>query len=279
MTDHEVIGVLTREPKPVGRKRVLTPSPVHERAEQAGIEVRTPAKLDESLADWIGQADGVAVVAYGLLIPRSLLEVPRYGWVNLHYSLLPQWRGAAPVQYAIAAGQTVSGITTFQIEAGLDTGDVLKMMEMEIGPADTASTMLASMSDAGAVLLSETMTGLEDGSITPTPQQGEPSLAPRLSSADGKLDLSRPATELSALTRAYDAGPGTWVSWGDKRVKIGPAQPSPVSVGAGRIEIGDEVLLGTGEGSLILDSLAPPGKQWMLARDWARGLREEIEWT
>lgn len=270
--------MLTRAPAPVGRKRVLTKSPVHERSDALGIEVKTPETLDESLAQWIGRADAVAVVAYGLLVPVSLLDVPRHGWINLHYSLLPQWRGAAPVQYAIAAGQTTTGISTFAIEAGLDTGDVYLSETVDIGEQETATELLSRLSDMGAGLLSRTLTEVGEG-LVPVPQSGEPTFAPRLRAEHGKLDVTESARHLANLTRAYDGGPGTWALWNDQRVKIGPATASDRQVSPGRIEVDTDVYLGTGEGSLVLNRIAPPGKQWMNARDWARGLREEIEWT
>lgn len=281
-SEHEIAAVLTRAPAPVGRKRVLTPSPVEAAARELGLNVLTPATLkapeiQEEIARL--EPEAVAVVAYGLIIPPALLDVPAHGWINLHFSLLPQWRGAAPVQYAIASGQSTTGIATFQIEAGLDTGPVYDMVEVEIGHRETAGDLLERLSRDGAELLAGTLAGIEAGTAAPTPQEGEPSHAPQLTGHDGRLDLNRPARELDAHIRGFTPNPGTWTTWRGDRVKVGPAIPVDVSVPVGEIRVeGGDVLLGTGEGALRLDRIAPPGKPWMSASDWARGLRETVVW-
>ena len=279
---HEIAAVLTRAPAPVGRKRILTPSPVEAAARELGIDVLTPTSLkgdeiQQTIADLA--PDAVAVVAYGLIIPEALLTVPTHGWINLHFSRLPQWRGAAPVQYAIAAGQTTTGIATFQIEKGLDTGPVFDMDEVEIGHRETAGELLERLSHSGAELLGRTLSDIAAGSARPRPQVGEPTHAPQLTAADGELDLTRPAAELDAHIRGFTPAPGTWTLWDGGRVKIGPAVPVPADIPAGHIETGpDGVLLGTGEGALLLDRIAPPGKPWMAASDWARGVRGKVVW-
>lgn len=281
-SEHEVIAVLTRAPAPVGRKRVLTPSPVEQRARELGIDVLTPKSLrDEEIQESIKELapDAVAVVAYGLLIPPALLDVPTHGWVNLHFSLLPQWRGAAPVQYAVAAGQSETGIATFQIEKGLDTGPVFDVEKVEIGHRETAGDLLERLSVQGADLLSRTMKSIEDGTANPVPQEGEPTHAPQLRAADGRLDLTRSARELDAQIRGFTPAPGCWTTWNGDRVKVGPAEPVDVDLSVGEILIGDDVLLGTGEGALRLEKIAPPGKPWMDAGDWGRGVRETVVWN
>lgn len=280
--DHQIVGVLTRAPAPVGRKRVLTPSPVETAAREHGWRVLTPTTLrDDEVVQQITELrpDAVAVVAYGLLIPQNLLNVPVHGWINLHYSLLPQWRGAAPVQYAIAAGQDRTGISTFQIEKGLDTGTIFDTQEVEIGHRETAGELLDRLSVLGADLLARTLQSVALGTAEPVAQVGEVTQAPQLKAVDGKLDLTRPATELDAQIRGFTPAPGTWTTWRGDRVKIGPAVPVDASLAVGEVQIGDSVLLGTGEGALELDMIAPPGKPWMKASDWGRGVRETVVWN
>lgn len=277
VADHEVVGVLTREPKPVGRKRVLTESPVHQASRDHGLDVYTPTTLkDSQITDTIAslKVDAVAVVAYGLLIPQNLLSVPTYGWINLHYSLLPRWRGAAPVQYAIWNQDTSTGVTTFRIDEGLDTGDILMMHKVDIEPDETSGQLLDRLSDRGAELLSDTITTLPE--LQGQPQSGDTTYAPQLSSADGKLDLTRSAQELDAQIRAMTPAPGAWATWNGQRVKIGPARLVDVTGTPGTILVDKDVTLMTGDGGLVLDRIAPPGKSWMNASDWGRGLREEV---
>ncbi len=260
----------------------MTPSPVENFARERGWSVLTPSSLrDAGVQQQIHELrpDAVAVVAYGLLIPKALLDVPTHGWINLHYSLLPQWRGAAPVQYAIAAGQKRTGISTFLIEEGLDTGPVFDTLEVEIGHRETAGELLDRLSDVGADLLAKTLKDLETGEARGREQAGEPSHAPQLKTADGKLDLTRPAVELDAQIRGFTPAPGTWTTWNGDRVKIGPATPVSDQLEVGEVSVGDRVLLGTGEGALELDQIAPPGKPWMKAVDWGRGVRGKVVWN
>lgn len=281
--EHEIVTVLTRAPAPVGRKRVLTPSPVEEKARELGLDVLTPATLkDPGVQDQIRDyaPEAVAVVAYGLIIPEALLTVPTHGWINLHFSLLPHWRGAAPVQHAIASGQKTTGIATFQIEKGLDTGPVFDMEEVEIGHRETAGELLDRLAVQGADLLARTLSALGSGTACAVPQEGEPTHAPQLRAADGRLDLTRSARELDAHIRGFTPAPGTWTTWDGDRVKIGPAVPVEADLPVGEVRIdGDEVLLGTGEGALRLDRIAPPGKPWMAAADWGRGVRGAVVWN
>lgn len=273
-----MVAVLTRAPAPVGRKRVLTPSPVHQWATERGIEVHTPDKLTGDLAELL-KADAVAVVAYGLLVPQELLDVPTHGWLNLHYSLLPAYRGAAPVQAAIAAGEQTTGVSIFRIEQGLDTGPVFASRETAIGARETAGELLERLSEEGAELFAETLEKIASG-LEPTEQTGEPSHAPRVTSADARLDLTRPAAELDRFIRAYTPAPGAWATWDDQRVKIGPAEITAEAPPPGHVDTSSKrPVLGTGEGGLVLDRIAPPGKGWMNAEDWARGVRSEIVWN
>ena len=277
--DHEIAAILTRPPAPVGRKRVLTPSPVEEAARAMGIDVLTPATLKDdrvqrAIADLA--PDAVAVVAYSLLIPSSLLAVPRHGWINLHYSLLPRWRGAAPVQYAIWHGDTTTGVTTFRIDAGLDTGDIIDAAATEIGPDATSGDLLERLTLLGSDVLASTMSSLAAGTAVLTPQTGEASLAPKITPAEAKLNLVEPAESLANQIRALTPAPGAWATMAGGRMKIGPARAIRGDFVPGQIAIGDEVVLGTGAGGLVLDRIAPPGKPWMRAGEWARGVRGKV---
>ena len=280
--DHEVAAVLTRPPAKVGRKRVLTPSPVHGAATSLGLEVLTPDTLkDPQIAQRIAayDVDAVAVVAYSHLIPAPLLDVPAHGWINLHYSLLPRWRGAAPVQYAIWNGDDTTGVSTFRIDAGLDTGALIDTAHTRIGPSETAGQLLERLTDIGSEVLAASMASLEAGTATLRPQEGEPTFAPKITTEDARLDLGADSQALARQTRALAPAPGTWAMLGDARIKIGPATATEGAFAPGEIITGSDVILGTGDGGLVLDRIAPPGKSWMAAADWARGLREKVVLT
>ena len=188
---HEVVAVLTRPDARSGRGRSLLPSPVRAAAEELGLPVLTPTTLrDEAVRAEMAalEPDVVAVVAYGQLVPQDLLDLPTHGWVNLHFSLLPAWRGAAPVQHALLAGDAVTGASTFVIEAGLDTGPVIGTMTETVRPEDTTGTLLTRLADAGAPLLVASLDGLEAGRVTPTPQPGEGvSHAPKVTVDDARV--------------------------------------------------------------------------------------------
>jgi len=277
---HEVCGVLTRPPAPVGRKRTMTPSPIHARAEALGLPVLTEAPNSEQVLEFFQteQIDCVAVVAYGALIREPALSAVPRGWVNLHFSLLPAWRGAAPVQHAIMAGESETGVSTFQIERGLDTGPVFHSRTEPIHAEDTAGDLLERLSGVGAWLLVRTLDEIDAGTAAPTPQEGEITLAPTLGSEDGCIDWTLPAEQVSAKIRGVTPAPGAWTRTraGD-RFKIGPVTIlDGERLPAGTLHAGgDRVVVGTGTEPVALDRLAPPGKPWMSASDWARGLRAE----
>lgn len=276
--DHEIIAVLTRAPAPVGRKQTLTKSPVHVAAEEMGIEVLTPRTLrDPEIQAAIDNLapDAVAVVAYGLIIPPELLDVPTHGWINLHYSLLPRWRGAAPVQHAIAAGDQVTGTATFLIEEGLDTGPVFDLQEHSIDNR-TAGELLTALSDSGAEQLAQTFRELETGTATATPQSGEPTHAPQLSSKMAKIDWNLPAASIDAIIRGFTPEPGPWTNLDGLRVKVGPVVVTEESgLEPGEIQGGKRVLVGTGTTAVELTDVAPAGKRHMRAIDWLRGIKND----
>ncbi|MDX6201428.1 MAG: methionyl-tRNA formyltransferase [Frankiales bacterium] len=276
---HEVVAVLTRPDAPAGRGRTLVASPVKERALAAGLEVLTPAKPSES--DFVDRLRELApdccpVVAYGALLPPAVLAVPAHGWVNLHFSLLPAWRGAAPVQRAVLAGDDYTGATTFQLEQGMDTGPVYGVLTERVLPTDTSGDLLGRLAGAGADLLVRTLDGIEDGSLVPVPQSSDGvSLAPKLSTDDVRVDWSAPAGRVDRLVRAATPAPGAWTTWRDRRLKLGPVRLSaaePLAPGEVKVD-GKNVLVGTGGRPVALGSVRPEGKGEMAAGDWARGVR------
>ena len=278
---HEVAAVLTRPDAPTGRGRRMEQSPVRRVAEQAGIEVLTPPRpRDPAFLARLAELapDACPVVAYGGLIPPAALAVPRHGWVNLHFSLLPAWRGAAPVQHAILAGDEVTGACTFRLEEGLDTGPVFGTVTEEIGRTDTSGDLLARLAVDGARLLVATLDGIEEGRLAAVPQPAEGvSLAPKLTSEDARIDWKAPALRIDRLVRACTPAPGAWTTLAGERVKIFPVAPIPgvVDVGPGEIVADKRGLqVGTGSGHTVrLGDVQAQGKKRMAAADWARGMR------
>ncbi len=283
-SDHEIVAVLTRPDARRGRGRTLHPSPVSALAQEHGIEVLTPATLKAGTED--GDAvrarlrelapDAIPVVAYGNLIPEDLLDLPTHGWVNLHFSLLPAWRGAAPVQAAIHHGDTTTGATTFRIDKGLDTGDVLGTLTDEVRDTDTADDLLTRLAYSGADLLVETMDGLEAGTVTPTPQEGEATYAHKITTEQARIDWSADAAAVDRHIRAHTPGPGAWTMIGEERFKVGPVSLTPEQeLAPGEVAVSkNEVRVGTGSGDVVLGTVQAPGKKMMAADAWARGLAE-----
>jgi methionyl-tRNA formyltransferase len=278
---HELLAVVTRPDARAGRGRELAPSPVKQRALEAGVEVLTPARPSEP--EFLDRLRALApdccpVVAYGALVPPAALEIPAHGWVNLHFSILPAWRGAAPVQHAILAGDDLTGATTFQLEAGLDTGPVYGVMTAAIGPRDTAGDLLDRLSQDGAKLLMATLDGIEDGALEPQPQSDDGiSLAPKLATADARVDWTRSAIVVDRRIRACTPAPGSWTTFRERRLGLGPVVPLPDDLGlaAGQVrDLGrDGVVVGTGTGPVRLGDVRPEGRAAMAADAWARGVR------
>ncbi|MEJ1180373.1 MULTISPECIES: methionyl-tRNA formyltransferase [unclassified Pseudarthrobacter] len=273
----DIVAVLTRPDAPVGRKRVLTPSPVARRAAELGIDVIHAAKVDADVTAKIAAVspDVAAIVAYGGLIPPAALEVPRHGWINLHFSLLPAWRGAAPVQRAVIAGDDVTGAVTFQLERGLDTGPVFGTLTESVGTEDTAGQLLERLSHSGAVLLAQTLSAIDAGRAAPQPQQGGVSLAPKLTFDDGRLDWNQPALAIGRRARGVTPEPGAWTTLDGQRVKLEPVRlrPDVADLAPGRAVFRDKgVLVGTGSHAVELTRIQPSGKKMMAAADWARGM-------
>ena len=276
---HEVAAVLTRPDAPKGRSSRLVPSPVAELALDQGIEVLRPARAgDPELASRLAELapDCCPVVAYGGLIPRALLSRPRCGWVNVHFSLLPRWRGAAPVQHAILAGDEVTGVTVFELVEALDAGPVLATTEYHLGPEETAGEALAALQTRGADLLSDTLDALESGTVSPTPQPADGiTLAPKLTVGGARIDWTRPAAEIARQVRANNPSPVAWTELGGERFRVLLAIPAAdAGLEPGEVRSGKrEVLVGTGAGTLDLRLVQPAGKRALAAVDWGRGLR------
>jgi methionyl-tRNA formyltransferase len=252
-------------------------------ADERGLPVLQPERPSDPdfLAELAELApDCVPVVAYGALIPRRALDIPRAGWVNLHFSLLPVWRGAAPVQRALMAGDDVTGASTFAIEEGLDTGPIFGQMTERVRPNDTAGDLLARLADGGAHLLVRTLDGIEDGTLRPRAQSGdEVTSAPKVTVDEAQVDWSLPTMVVDRRIRGCSPAPGAWSTFRGQRVKLGPVRPrddvgETVPVGEIRVRR-EEVLVGTGTGAVRLGTVQPQGRRAVPAGDWARGARPE----
>ena len=284
---HELVAVITRPDAPAGRGRRLEASPVRLRAQELGLPVLTPHSVKEpEFLDELRRLgpDACPVVAYGHLIPQVALDLPRRGWINLHFSLLPAWRGAAPVQHAIMAGDELTGASTFRLERGLDTGPVYGVMTEAIRATDTAGDLLDRLAQGGAGLLVATLDGIERGDLVATPQRADGvSHAPKLEVADGRVVWARPARAIDRLVRACTPAPGAWTTFRGERLKLAPltlAAPDEVP-GHGTLEPAtllvtkQAVFVGTGTLPVRLGVIQAHGKRPMPAADWARGSRIE----
>lgn len=284
-SQHELVGVVTRPDAPAGRGRRLTPSPVAVRAEELGIPVLKPGHPREEAFQGALRAlapDCCPVVAYGALVPPSALAIPPLGWVNLHFSCLPAWRGAAPVQHALWAGDEVTGATTFRLVPELDAGPTYGVMTERIRPDDTAGELLARLAEGGAGLLVATLDGLADGSVEARAQQEEGvSFAPKIAVEDARVDWRLPAAAVDRQVRACTPAPGAWTVHDGERLKLGPVSVAAGPAGAasaalapGEVAVGRrDVLVGTGTVPVRLGEVKAFGKRQMPAADWARGLR------
>ncbi|MGD7787789.1 methionyl-tRNA formyltransferase [Propionibacteriaceae bacterium Y1700] len=275
---HEVVAVVTRPDAPSGRGRSLRPSPVAARAQELGLETLKPAKPSDP--DFVARLTELApdccpVVAYGALVPQKVLDIPTHGWVNLHFSLLPRWRGAAPVQHAVMAGDPETGAVTFQLVKAMDAGPVYGSITTPIEPDTTSGDLLDQLAVDGAQLLVETIDQLGGGTATavPQPEQGI-TVAPKITTDDARLDWNRTAVELDRQVRGCHPAPGAWALFRGERFKINSARPIEGAAPVGQLEITKKtVAVGTGQGLLELDNIQPPGKKAMRAADWARGVQ------
>ncbi|WP_104054865.1 MULTISPECIES: methionyl-tRNA formyltransferase [unclassified Arthrobacter] len=282
----DVVAVLTRPDAPLGRKRTLTPSPVAARAEELGLPVIRAAKIDDDAVAAIRAAnpDVAAIVAYGGLIPERALTIPEHGWINLHFSLLPAWRGAAPVQHAVINGDDVTGASTFLLEKGLDTGPVYGQLTETLSPEDTSGALLERLSHSGAVLLAQTLSAIETGAAHAVPQSGDVTLAPKLTIDDARIDWQQPALAIRRRINGVTPEPGAWTTWDGARFKIGSAvlRPDITDLAPGQVRFTGgaqaAAVVGTGSSGLELAQVQPAGKKMMPGADWARGLanREDV---
>jgi methionyl-tRNA formyltransferase len=282
---HEVVAVVTRPDAPAGRGRKVEPSPVAQRAAVAGLEVLRPARAREpEFLDRLREIapDCCPVVAYGALLPQAALDIPPRGWVNLHFSLLPAWRGAAPVQHAILHGDDVTGASTFLIVKELDAGSVYGVVTEPVRPDDTTGSLLDRLSHSGAELLVATLDGIEDGTVQAIPQPAEGvSFAPKITPADARVDWKLPAHVIDRQIRACTPDPGAWTEFDGARLKLGPvslAGPAdplyPPDLGPGELLAQRQtVFAGTGSRPVRLGDVQAEGKRQMTASDWVRGLR------
>ena len=277
---HELVGVVTRPDAPAGRGRRLTPSPVAQRAAELGVPVLKPdhprdPEFQEALRALA--PDCCPVVAYGALLPQSALDIPTLGWVNLHFSVLPAWRGAAPVQHALWDGDEVTGATTFRIVRELDAGPTYGLMTERVRPDDTAGSLLERLAEGGAGLLVATLDGLEIGTLEAREQPEDGiSFAPKITVQDAHVDWTEPAMAVDRRIRACTPAPGAWTTYEGERVKLGPVTPADGALPPGELLVGkNAVAVGTGTGALRLGLVKAFGKKEMPAADWARGIRVE----
>ncbi|OZF02112.1 methionyl-tRNA formyltransferase [Rhodococcus sp. 15-2388-1-1a] len=275
---HEVIAAVTRPDASAGRGRKTMRSPVGQLADEHGIPVFTPAKPSDP--DFVSQLTELApdvcpVVAYGALLPQPVLDIPRFGWINLHFSLLPAWRGAAPVQAAIAAGDEITGASTFLLDAGMDTGPVLGVVTERVRATDTTGDLLTRLASSGADLLAATLDAIEDGTASahPQPEDGI-SYASKVSVDAARIDWTRSAAFVDRHIRSVTPAPGAWTTIGELRVKIAPTTRSEDTLAPGEIAVRKSgVHIGTGTTAVVLGDVQPQGKKLMKALDWARGAR------
>jgi methionyl-tRNA formyltransferase len=281
-SDHELVAVVTRPDAPAGRGRQLLRSPAGAWADERGIEVLTPQRPREP--DFLARLaelapDCVPVVAYGALVPPAALEIPRFGWINLHFSLLPAWRGAAPVQHAVLHGDELTGAAVFQLEAGLDTGPIFGTLTEPIRPVDTAGDLLDRLAVSGAALLVQVLDGIAAGTLSAVAQPADGvSMAPKITVDDARVRWAEPAFAVDRRIRACTPAPGAWSTFRDERVKLGPVSPTggAANLGPGEISVGRSgVLVGTGTGAVVLGEVRAAGKKPMPGDAWARGVRPE----
>ncbi|MGN0064188.1 MAG: methionyl-tRNA formyltransferase [Nocardioides sp.] len=281
-SEHEVVAVVTRPDAPSGRGRKLVASPVAQRAEELGIPVLKPEHPRDP--DFQAELTALApeacpVVAYGALLPQSALDIPTHGWINLHFSLLPAWRGAAPVQHSVWAGDEITGATTFRIVKALDAGPTFGVMTEKVRPTDTSGDLLGRLAEGGAHLLVQTISGIESGQLEAREQPSDGiTIAPKILVDDARIDWTQPAVAIDRQVRACTPAPGAWSTHEGERIKIGPVTPveaeGRAALAPGELEVTkNAVFIGTGTSPVKLGEVKAFGKKQMQAADWARGVR------
>jgi methionyl-tRNA formyltransferase len=279
-SDHELIAVVTRPDAPAGRGRGLTRSPVGRWADERGLEVLTPARpRDPEFVDRLRELapDCVPVVAYGALVPPAALDIPRHGWINLHFSLLPAWRGAAPVQHAVLRGDEITGASVFQLEQGLDTGPVFGSVTEDIRPTDTSGDLLERLAHSGAGLLVAVLDAIEAGTAEARPQPADGvSHASKLTVEDAQVRWTEPAFAVERRVRAATPAPGAWTTFRGDRIRLGRVQPvaNGPDLKPGELQVDRaQVLVGTGTVPVALSEVQAAGRKPTAAAAWARGAR------
>ncbi len=273
----QLIAVVTQPDRPQGRGQALAPPPVKVTAIRAGIPVQQPEKVRQpEFLEWCRAAapDLIVVVAFGQILPKALLEIPRHGCINVHASLLPKYRGAAPIAWAIIRGETETGITTIQMDPGMDTGPMLVRRSLTIRPDDTAGTLGERLSQLGAQTLNETLDALKAGRLLPTPQDSsQATLAPLLKKEDGRIDWQLPATAIDALVRGLDPWPGAWTEYEGQPWRIWRVRAQPDAGEAGVVLRADPtgILVGAAAGRVLIAELQEPGKRRLTAREYLAG--------
>lgn len=273
--DHQIVGVVTRPDAPAGRGHRVVDSPVGNAAVALGLPVAKPASVAELASVAADLAPDVAVVvAYGMLLPESVLAIPTHGWINLHFSLLPRWRGASPVQRAIRAGDATSGVTTFRIVKALDAGPIYRQTVVEVGPRETSGELLTRLSILGAQAMVETLTAIAAGEEPRCQGDGDGSYAAKITAQDVAIDWSHPAAEIDHLVRSANPAPVAWTTWGRERFRVLAVTPlSENSLAAGVLRATKKsLIIGTGTTDLRLDTVQAQGKRPMAGADWARGV-------
>lgn len=281
-TRHDVVAVVTRPDAIAGRGRKVVRSPIGELADRNGIEVLTPTRpSDPEFVSRLTELapDCAPVVAYGALLPRAVLDIPAQGWINLHFSLLPAWRGAGPVQAAIGAGDEMTGASAFRLDEGMDTGPVYGVTTERVRDTDTAGELLHRLASSGAVLLDSVLDGIEDGALTALPQPANGvSYAPKVTVEDARIRWDRGAAAVDRHVRSVTPSPGAWSVIGDLRVKVGPVTHTEEALEPGQISVTKAgMIVGTATTAVRLDRVQPQGKKQMAALDWARGARLDAE--
>ncbi|MBT5860244.1 MAG: methionyl-tRNA formyltransferase [Alphaproteobacteria bacterium] len=277
---HDIACVYAQPPRRSGRGQSTRPSPVHVAAQTMGLEVRTPPSLksaDEHAAFADLGLDAAVVAAYGQILPAAMIDAPRLGCINLHGSLLPRWRGAAPINRAILAGDQVFGVTIMQMDRGMDTGPILIAETIDVGDRPTAGVLHDAFADRGAALVVEALGGLDDGSLGATPQPADGAThAPKLTKAEGRIDWTRPASELDCHVRGLSPAPGAWFEFDGARIKVLAAEPISALPGTPGEVLDDRLTVACGDGALRLTRLQRAGKGAMDAADFLRGARVPV---
>jgi methionyl-tRNA formyltransferase len=277
---HEIVAVITRPDAPLGRKRVLTPSPVANAAERLGLKVIRASRLTDDIGADIAalSPDLGVIVAYGGFVREPLLSTPRHGWINLHFSLLPRWRGAAPVQRALLAGDTETGATVFRLELGMDTGPIFDTMRVAIEPEETAGQLLARLAVDGTVVVSRVVDAIAAGTASAVEQSGAATTAPKLSIDDARIDWAQPAASVHDRIRGVTPEPGAYTFLAEERLKVlrvARAADQAVLTPGQIVAAGSQVLIGTGTEPLELLEVQPSGSRAQPAADWWRGVRHD----